>query len=143
MNALLAAESSSAFLGIVPTGMLVVAIIINVSSLQTKDTNRKSCHAATLLFIALILGTAAWTVRSFGGGSEVGVFWALIAAALLHIVSAAIGLLAYREHRTIGRWPYGRRRATWGFWLNVIALAALAAWFYVCADPKLYKRIFE
>lgn len=143
MNAILAAENNYALLGIVPTCVLVVALIINVSSLQTKDMNRKSCHATTLLFIAFIIGTAAWTVRAFGGGSEVGVFWAVLAAVLLHIISAALGLLAIWEHRTIGRWPHGRRRATWGFWLNVIALAVLAAWFYLCAAPKIYRRIFE
>jgi hypothetical protein len=144
MNGMLAAtDQSQAILGIVPTGAFVVALIVNVSSLQTKDMNRKSCHATTLMFIAFIIESAAWTVRSFGGGSEAGVFWTVITAAFLHIVSAVIGLRAYWEHRTIGRWPHGRRRATWGFWLNVVAIAAIAAWFYLCANPKIYRRIFE
>ena len=132
-----------AWLGLVPIGVFSVALIINVSSLQTKDMNRKSCLAANLLFIALIIEAAGWTVGAFGGGSETGVFWTLIVAMLLHIISGVVALKAYWEHRTIGRWPYGRRRAKFGFWLNVIALLVLAAWFYLCANPKLYKRIFE
>jgi len=144
MNALLAAvDQNYIWLGMVPAGLITVALIINVSSLQTKDTNRKSCHATTLFFIALIIGAGAWTVRAFGGGTETGVFWVVVTATLLHIISALIALRAYWEHRTIGRWPHGRRRATWSFWLNVVALAALAAWFYLCANPKIYKRIFE
>jgi hypothetical protein len=132
-----------AWLGLVPIGVFSIALIINVSSLQTKDMNRNSCLAANLLFIALIIEATGWTVRAFGGASETGVFWAVIVAMLLHIVSGAVALKAYWEHRTIGRWPYGRRRAKCGFWLNVIALLVLAAWFYLCTNPKLYKRIFE
>ena len=144
MNALLAAmDQNYPWLGIVPAGLITAALIMNVSSFQTKDMNRKSGHATTLLFIALILEAAAWTVRAFGGGTETGVFWTIITSVVLHVVSAAIALWAFWEHRTIGRWPHGRRRATWGFWLNVIALFAIAAWFYLAANPKLYKRIFE
>lgn len=144
MNAVLAvAEQTYAWLGMVPAGVITVALIINVSSLHTKDMNRKSGHATSLLFIALIIETAAWTVRAFGGGTETGVFWAAITSATLHAISAVVALWAFWEHRTVGRWPYGRRRASWGFWLNVIALLALAAWFYLGQNPKLYKRIFE
>lgn len=144
MNAVLAvAEQTYAWLGMVPAGVITVALIINVSSLHTKDMNRKSGHATSLLFIALIIESAAWTVRAFGGGTETGVFWAVITSATLHAISAVVALWAFWEHRTVGRWPYGRRRASWGFWLNVIALLALAAWFYLGQNPKLYKRIFE
>lgn len=144
MNMPLAAvDQSYAWIGMLPVGVITIALIINVSSLHTKDMNRKSGHATTLLFIALIIEAAAWTVRSFGGGTETGVFWVVAAAVALHIVSAAIGLRAYWEHRTIGRWPHGRRRATAGFWLNVTALFAIAGWFYLGANPALYKRIFD
>ena len=105
--------------------------------------NRKSGHAANLLFIAFIMEAAAWTVQAFGGATETGVFWVVIAAASLHVLSAAIALWAMWEHRTIGRWPHGRRRATWGFWLNFIALLTIAVWFYLGANAKLYKRIFQ
>lgn len=136
-------DQSYAVLGMAAAGLITIALIINVSSLYTKDMNRKSGHAITLLFIALILEAAAWTVRTFGGGTETGVFWIIVTGALLHVISAALALGAYFEHRTIGRWPHGRRRATWGFWLNVIALLVIAAWFYLGHDPTLYKRIFE
>ena len=132
-----------AWMGLFPIAVFTVALIINVSSLQTKDMNRKSCLAANLLFVALIIEAAGWTVRAFRGGSETGVFWAVMVAAFLHIASGAVALRAWWEHRTIGRWPYGRRRATCGFWLNVAALLAIAGWFYICANPKLFKRIFE
>jgi hypothetical protein len=132
-----------AWMGLFPIAICTIALIINVSSLQTKDMNRKSCLAANVLFVAFIIEAAAWTVRAFGGGSENGVFWAVIVAAFLHIASAAVALRAWWEHRTIGRWPYGRRRATCGFFLNVVALLGIAAWFHLCANPKLFKRIFE
>ena len=144
MNTLLAAlDQNYPWLGIVPAGVITAALIMNVSSFQTKDMNRKSGHATNLLFIALILEAAAWTVRALGGGTETGVFWTIITSVVLHVVSAALALWAFWEHRTIGRWPHGRRRATWGFWLNVVALLVIAAWFYLAANPKLYKRIFE
>ena len=144
MTTLLAAvDQNYALLGMVPAGLITIALIINVSSFQTKDMNRKSGHATNLLFIALILEAAAWTVRAFGGGTETGVFWIIVAAVVLHVVSAAVALWAFWEHRTIGRWPHGRRRATWGFWLNVVALLVIAAWFYLGVNPKFYKRIFE
>ena len=144
MSAVLAiVQHSYAWLGLVPVAVLTVAIIVNVSSFQTKDLNRRSGHAANLLFIALIIETAAWTVRAFGGGTETGAFWAVIVAAFLHVASAVLALWAFWEHRKIGRWPYGRRRATWGFWLNVFALIVLSGWFYLFANPKLYQRIFE
>lgn len=144
MSTLLAiVDQNYVWLGMVPAGALTIALIINVSSLHTKDMNRKSGHATNLLFIALILEAAAWTVRVFGGGTETGVFWIIVTSVALHVVSAAVALWAFWEHRTIGRWPHGRRRATWGFWLNVIALLVIAAWFHLGANPKLYKRIFE
>ena len=144
MSTLLATvDQNYAWLGMVAAGGIAVALIINVSSFQTKDMNRKSGHAANLLCIALILEAAAWTVRGFGGGTEAGVFWIIVTGALLHVISAALALWAFWEHRTIGRWPHGRRRATWGFWLNIIALIFIAAWFYLGENPKVYKRIFE
>ncbi len=144
MNMFLAAmEQNYPWLGMVPASAITIALILNVSSLYSRDMNRKSGHATNLLFIALILEAAAWTVRTFGGGTETGIFWTIITSAVLHVVSAAIALWAFWEHRTIGRWPHGRRRATWGFWLNVVALLVVAAWFYLGANPKLYKRIFE
>lgn len=144
MSTLLAVvDQNYAWLGMVPAGLLVIAFIVNVSSFQTKDMNRKSGHATSLLFLALIVEAAAWTVRAFGGGNEMGVFWGIVAAAALHIISAAVALAAFWEHRTIGRWAHGRRRATWGFWLNFIALLVVAAWFYLGTNPVLFKRIFE
>ena len=140
---LAAAERDFAQFGLIPMGLLVVAFIINVASSYTKDMNRKSSHATSLLFIALFIEAATWTVRAFHGGSEIGAFWAIIAAAGVHFASAVIGLFAIREHREVGRWPHGRRRASWGFWLNVIALLVLAAWFWLGANPIVYKRIFE
>lgn len=144
MSALLAAtERSYGEFGLFPMAMFVIAIIINLASWHSKDMNRKSTHATTLLFIALLIESSVWTVRTFRGGSEVGSFWALIGAAVVHGASATIGLFAIREHREVGRWPHGRRRASWGFWLNVIALLILAAWFWLGANPTVYKRIFE
>ena len=124
-------------------GLLVVAFIINVASSHTKDMNRKSSHATSLLFSAFFIEVSTWTVRAFHGGTQAGAFWAIVAAAGVHSVSAVIGLFAIREHRNVGRWPHGRRRAAWGFWLNVIALLVLATWFWLGANPNVYKRIFE
>ena len=144
MNALLAAlDSKYAWLGMMPVAAIVAGLIINVSSLHTKDMNRKSGIATNLLFIALLIEAAVWMVRAFGGGTETGVFWTAVTSACLHVLSGAVALWAVWEFRTIGKWPHGRRRATWGFWLNVIALALLAAWFYLGENPKLYKRIIE
>jgi hypothetical protein len=126
MNTLFAVvDQNYAWIGMVPVGIIVVGLIINVSSLHSKDMNRKSGLATNLFFIALLVEAAAWMVRAFGGGTETGVFWTVA------------------EHRAIGRWPHGRRRAIFGFWLNVIALLVIAAWFYLGTNPKLYKRIFE
>ena len=144
MNGFLAAlDQNYAWLGLAPAGAVLVALIINVASLRGKDMNRKSGIAMNLLFTALLIEAAAWTVRAFGGGTLTGVFWTVAAAAVLHVFSGAVALRAFWEHATIGRWPHGRRRATWGFWLNVIALLAIAGWFYLGENPKLYKRIFE
>ncbi len=135
-------DQSYAWIGMVPILVIGVGLIINVASFQTKDLNRKSGHAANLLFIALIIEAATGTVRAFGGASETGAFWAIIAAASVHWASAVVALLAIREHLMVGRWPHGRRRSAWGFWLNVIALLVLAAWFWLGATPAVYKRIF-
>lgn len=132
-----------AWIGLVPACVVVVLMIINFSTLHTKDMNRKAGHATSLLFAALLVEAAAWTVRMFGGGSVTGVFWAAAACVILHTASAAVALWAIWEFRIIGRWPYGRRRATWGFWLNLIALFVLAAWFYLGLNPALYRRIFD
>ena len=144
MNGFLALiDQSYAALGLLPAGIIGGALLINVASLRGRDMNRKSGIAANLLFIALLIESAAWTVRAFGGGTTTGVFWTVVAAAFLHVLSGTIALWAFWEHSTIGRWPHGRRRATWGFWLNVIALLAISGWFYLGVNPKLYKRIFE
>jgi hypothetical protein len=144
MNGLLAAfESDFAKFGLVPMGALIIAFIVNVASWHKKDMNRKSLVAASLLFIALFIASATWTVRAFHGGSQIGAFWAVVAAAGVHCVSAVIALLAIHEHRTIGRWPHGRRRASWGFWLNVLALFVITAWFWLGVNPIVYQRIFE
>ncbi len=144
MNGLVAAiDPKHAWVGLVPAGAIVVALIINVASLRGKDMNQKSGLATNLLFVALLIEAATWTVRVFGGGNATGAFWTIVAAAFLHVLSGAVALRAFWEHATIGRWPHGRRRATWGFWLNIIALLAIAAWFYLGENPKLYKRIFE
>ena len=144
MTAFLAAtEHNFAEFGLVCMGLLTVAFIMNVSSLQTKDMNRKSAHATSLLLIALLIESSTWTIRAFHGGSEAGAFWSIGVAAGVHCVSAVLALIAIGEHRAVGRWPHGRRRASWGFWLNVSALFALAAWFWLGANPTVFKRIFE
>jgi hypothetical protein len=134
---------SYAWLGLVPAAAVVAALIFNVSTFGTRDMNRKAGVATNLLLIALLVEFAAWTVRSYGGGTRTGVFGAIVICAILHVISASIALGAIWEFRTIGKWPYGRRRATWGFWLNVIALLVLAAWFYLATDEKLFNRIFR
>jgi len=136
-------DQSYAWLGLVPAAAVVAALIFNVSSSGLRDMNRKSAVATNLLLIALLVEIASWTVRSFGGGTPIGLYWVLVSCAILHVISASIGLGAISEFRTIGRWPYGRRRATWGFWLNVIALLLLAAWFYLALNEKLFDRIFR
>jgi len=136
-------DKSYAWFGMFAAVLIVIGLIVNVASLHTKDMNRLSGHATTLLFIAFIIEAGAWTVRGFGGGTETGVFWAVVSAAFLHVASAVVALFAFREHHTIGRWPHGRRRAVWGVWLNVTALIFLGAWFYLGLDTKAYKLIFE
>ena len=144
MNTLFAVvDQNYAWLGMVPVGMIVVGLIINVASLHSKDMNRKSGIATNLFFIALLVEAAAWMVRAFGGGTETGVFYIVATSALLHLLSAVVALGAVAEHRAIGKWPHGRRRAIWGFWLNVIALLLIAAWFFLGTNPVLYKRIFD
>ncbi len=143
MSALLAAtDRTYVEFGLLFMGLLTVAFIINVASSQTKDMNRKSSYATGVLFIALFIEVSTWTVRAFRGGSEAGAFWAIVSATAVHAVSAVSALLAIHEHREIGKWPHGRRRASWGFWLNVIALLVLAAWFWLGANPTVYKRFF-
>lgn len=136
-------DQTYAWVGLVPAGAVVAALIFNVSSSGTRDMNRKAGTATNLLLIALLIEAATLTVRSFGGGTQTGAFWAVVICAVLHVVSAAIALGAIWEFRTIGRWPYGRRRATWGFWLNVLALIVLAGWFYLLTDEKVFNRIFR
>lgn len=127
----------------IPVVLLTAGLIINVSTLHSKDMNRMSAHATTLLFIALIISSAAATVNSFGGANATGVFFAILVAVAVHVVSACLALGGTWQHRTVGRWPYGRRRATWGFVLNVVALIFTAGWLFLCANPRLYKRFFE
>ena len=144
MNEFLAViDQSYALLGLVPAAILGVALLINVASMRGKDMNRNSGVAINLLFIALLIESAAWTIRTFGGGTTTGVFWTVVAAAFMHVLSGMIALRAFWEHATIGRWPHGRRRATWGFLLNVAALLAISGWFYLGINTQLYRRIFE
>ena len=141
-TALAVVDQGYAWLGMVPVLVISAGLIMNVASFQTKDLNRKSGHAANLLFLALIIEAATATVSAFGGASETGAFWAIIAAASFHWASGVVALLAIREHRLVGKWPHGRRRSAWGFWLNVAVLLILAAWFWLGANPAVYKRIF-
>ena len=80
MIALLAAAAEHTFaeFGLVVMGLLVIAFIINIASSYSKDMNRKSSHATSLLFIALLIETSVWTVRSFHGGSQAGA-WIVLA----------------------------------------------------------------
>ena len=98
---LAAGDQNYAWFGLVPVALITVAFVINVSSLHTKDMNRKSGLATNLLCIACIIEVASWTVRSFGGGTETGVFWVIIASVVLHMLSGAVALWAVWEHRTI------------------------------------------
>lgn len=138
-----AAGESLGWMGLVVAGALVVAFIVNIVSFGNRDMNQKSSIATSLMLIAFLLETASWTVRSFRGGTANGVFVTIVLCAVLHVVSGSICLGAVWEFRTIGRWPYGHRRATLGFWLNVIALVVLAAWFYLATSEKLYNRLFN
>ena len=144
MSAILAAaDNNFAQFGLVVMGLLTVGFIVNVSALHSKDLHRKSSHATSLLIVALLIETAVWTVRSFHGGSEAGGFWGIVVGGCVHGISAVLGLMAISEHRVVGRWPHGRRRSSWGFLLNVIALIVLAVWFWLGANPKVYERIFR
>ncbi len=135
--------ASYAWLGLIPAAAIVAALIFNVSTFVTKDLNRKAGVATSLLLIAMLVETATWTVRSFDGGRPGGAFVVLAACAVLHIISASHALGAFWEFRTIGRWPYGRRRATWGFWLNVIALLALSGWFFLLSNERYSNRLLR
>ena len=143
MTAILAVpDSGNAWMGLVPAAAVVVALIVNTASMGKRDTNYKCAFATNILFTALLVENAAWTVEIFGGGTAAGIFWAIVSCAGLHVAAACVAAWGLWEVRTRGTWAHGRQRATWGFWINVAMLAVLFGWFYLRANKELHDRIF-
>ena len=119
---------------------------MNVSSLQTKDMNRKSAHRRrTCCFDrAPDRMAATWTVRAFGGGSETGAFWAIITATVraLRERSGIVALIAHRwstARSGVGRTAVAAPRA--GLLAGCQSRSSrIAAWFYLCANPTVSSR---
>ena len=82
MTAFLAVpDSGNAWMGLVPAAAVVVALIMNTASMGKRDTNYKCAFATNILFVALLVENAAWTVEIFGGGTAAGIFWAIVSCA--------------------------------------------------------------
>jgi hypothetical protein len=131
-----------AWVGFAPVAVIVIALITNVASMRGRDTNFKCAMGANVLFFALLIECAAWMLAVFGGGTDTGFFWTAVVCTALHVAAACIAMLGLREIRLVPKWAHGRQRAIMGFWLNVLMLLMLAAWFYLQVNERLWNRIF-
>jgi hypothetical protein len=135
-------DARYAWMAIIPVAAIIIALIVNVSSMRGRDTNYKCALATNFLFGTLLVECAAWMVGVFGGGTETGFFWTAVTCAALHGIAAGIAARGLWEIRTYPKWTHGRQRAIVGFWLNVLMLLVLSAWFYLHVDQRLSDRIF-
>jgi hypothetical protein len=134
-------DSRYAWMGLIPAAVIIIALIVNVSSMRGRDTNFKCAFSANVLFITLLIECAAGMVGVFGGGTDTGFFWTVLGCAALHVVAGSIAVRGLWEIRTHPKWAHGRQRAVWGFWLNVLMLLVLSAWFYLQVNQWLRNRI--
>ena len=141
-SALAILDARYAWMGLVPVAAIVIALIVNVASMRGPDTNRKCAHATNVLFGTLLIECGAALLGAFGGVTDTGFFLTLLSTAALHVAAAGIAARGLWEIRTHPKWAHGRLRAVAGFWLNVLMLLVLAAWFYLQADEPLRNRIF-
>ena len=135
-------DPENAWMGLVPAAVIVIALIVNTASLGKRDTNYKCAFATNILCVALLVESAAWTVEIFGGGTSIGIYWALVTGGALHIVAASVAAKGLWEFRSRTHWSHGRQRATWGIWLSIAMLFVLAAWFHLQSHQDLAERIF-
>lgn len=142
MEMLAVPDPGNAWMGLVPAAAIVIALIVNTASLGKRDTNYKCAFATNILCVALLVESAAWTVAIFGGGTSIGIYWALVTGGALHVVAALVAAKGLWEFRSRTHWSHGRQRATWGIWLSIAMLCVLSAWFYLRSHDEVAERIF-
>ena len=142
MGFLAVPDPGNAWMGLLPAAAIVIALIVNTASLGKRDTNYKCAFATNILCVALLVESAAWTVEIFGGGTSIGIYWALVVGGALHVVAAIVAAKGLWEFRSRTHWSHGRQRATWGIWLSIAMLFVLSAWFYRHSHQELAERIF-
>ncbi|MEQ1853777.1 MAG: hypothetical protein ABMA01_19550, partial [Chthoniobacteraceae bacterium] len=76
-------DARYAWMAIIPVAAIIIALIVNVSSMRGRDTNYKCALATNFLFGTLLVECAAWMVGVFGGGTETGFFWMAVTCAAL------------------------------------------------------------
>jgi hypothetical protein len=131
-----------AFIVLLVIGVPAGAVVVNVASLQRRGLNIKCAVASLLFFVTLMIQGITGVLNHNDAVSaklQLGIF---AGTAAMNCLSAAIAVWGLWEVRRKHRWPRGKKRAIWTFWLNIFALAALGAFFFLRVNPKISERIF-
>jgi|GEM_PF-2441914 len=124
-----------ALLGLV---LPMVGLMISVASAQRPGGNKRSAIALVMFFAFLMVGglLAGLEIKQVITDKPALVLGMLIA--LGHGVSAMVAIWGmWYSRRRRGKWQIGKRRESWSFWLNAIAVAGYGVFFVLMAFPKI------
>jgi peptidoglycan/LPS O-acetylase OafA/YrhL len=118
-----------------------IGLVICISGLSRHSLNPRCGLAATLFFIALLIGSNATVLSEMESITDVVRFWGVFSAVVLHIASAIFGIWGLYQMRRRRKWSHGRKRAILSFWLNILMLMGYSVLFYAQCNPALFKKI--
>lgn len=135
-----AGSDTVAFMMVLLLGLILpmIGLMISVASVQRPGGNIRSGIALIMFFALMMAGglLAGLEVKEAIAEKPALVLGVLIA--LGHGVSTALavwGMWYSRKRR--GKWQTGRRRESWSFWLNFLAVFGYGLFFLVQAFPKI------
>jgi hypothetical protein len=127
---------------VVLMGIPAAGLVVNIAGMQRQGLNRNAGIAAGLFFLTLLIQGSVVTLSSSGSISEEWELRLMVSTGICNVLGALLALWALSQIRRKHRWPRGRKRAIAVFWLNVLAIAAMGATYYLRANPDKMERIF-
>lgn len=124
-------------------GLPAIGFGVNFGGLKRHGLNRRAAYASAMFFLTLMVQGATITLSSAGSFNSETAFYIIAATGVMNIIGGLWAVAAlWQIRRKPHRWPRGRKRAAFAFWLNVIALVLMGAVFYIRTRPDLEQRIF-
>ena len=120
-----------------------IGLLISAVSMQKQGLNKLCGYSTSVFFVALLIECVAWSLSNRAGITAKAELIIIAGTALLHCISAILAIVGIAEVRTRRKWPRGRKRGVWTFWLNIAMLLVLSLWFYAHVSQKFYDRIFK